>query len=97
MASKDNREIDQLLKTGVTEAFKDFQTEFRAIVEAEIRKEFKNAEKMANFLFKTEQKQETLLNQLETIAKMLEALTEKTKELLELIQEKTKRRTEYAI
>jgi len=88
VASKDNREIDQLLKTGVTEAFKEFQKDFRAIVEAEIKKEFKNAEQLANFLLKTEQRQEALLNQLETIAKTIEALAEKTRELLELISKR---------
>jgi len=87
MDSQTNK-INQLIKAGVEETFKDFQNEFRAIIEAEIKKEFKNAEKMANFLLKTEQKQEALLNQLETIAKMLEALTEKTKELIKLISKR---------
>ena len=81
-------EINQLIKAGVEETFKDFQNEFRAIVEAEIKKEFQLAEKMASFLLKTEQRQEALLNQLETIAKTIEALAEKTRELLELISER---------
>jgi len=86
--SENVEKIDQLLKSGVREAFKDFQNEFRAIIEAEIKKEFQLAEKMANFLLKTEQRQEALLNQLETIAKTIETLAEKTRELLELISKR---------
>lgn len=76
MDSENVEKINELLKTGVTEAFKEFQKDFRAIVEAEIKKEFKNAEQLAKFLTRIETQQERLINCIEELAKATKMLLE---------------------
>lgn len=80
MDSQDT-EINQLIKAGVGEAFKDFQTEFRAIIEAEIKREFKNAERLAKLLTEIEKRQNALLDG-------LEKLTISLQNLIDLIKQK---------
>ena len=82
MAKQDYKAELDFVKTCISNALKDFHSELHGIIE----NEFKNAQKLADFIIKTSERQERLLTQLET-------LTQTIQELLKAINKKGEKPT----